>query len=117
VISYGSVDGIDLSMSGSSSPLTRTDPGRRCCLRLPPPRLLSYTEFCKRLHNTEDMMRSEERWIAEQCYCGGRIVGETNRIESHEKRVWWLRTLLPGLPRESVVASYRLPGPSGRRTQ
>jgi hypothetical protein len=34
-------------------------------------------------------------------------------VENYRKRVWQLRTLLPGLPRELVVASFRLPGPSG----
>ena len=34
-------------------------------------------------------------------------------VENQRKRVWQLRTLLPGLPRESVVASFRLPVPSG----
>ena len=34
-------------------------------------------------------------------------------VENQRKRVWQLRTLLPDLPRESVVASFRLSGPSG----
>lgn len=31
----------------------------------------------------------------------------------NQKRVWWLRTLLPDLPGDLRVASLRIPGPPG----